>query len=558
LFLSRFGLYGGGSADDTRQREEGDVVNRVTVRGLPWLAAVACAWPGRPAIAAERLDAPVTLSRGPYLQGATPSRVTVRWRVAPAAPGQVRYGRTPGVLTEIVEDPSVTTDHAVIVDGLLPGTEYHYTVGTPQATLAGGDAGFSFVTPPLAGSAGATRLWALGDSGTANDDAAHVRDAFLRFSVDRPLDVWLMLGDDAYPSGTDEQYQRALFDFFPELLRSHALWSAFGNADVLCCESDPTSAPYLRTFSPPVAGEAGGVPSGSVLYYSFDHADIHVVVLDSQLSDRTPGGPMLTWLRRDLDANAKSWLVAAWHHPPYTAGEHDSDFERAHVLMRENALPILEAHGVDLVLGGHSHSYERSFLLDGHYGTSDTLTAAMKKDPGTGRPEEGGAYQKAFGPHQGAVYMVLGNAGQVTPGPLNHPAMAVSMMALGSVVVDVEGPELRATFLRDTGAIADHFVIHKTGTPPPPACGGGCPDDGGVSAQDGGAPAPGASADAAGDATAPVPDGGAAAPASSGCGCVLGAAGTEGPAALLLATMLSLWLARRRSRRRTDPDREAR
>lgn len=40
--------------------------------------------------------------------------------------------------------------------------------------------------------------------------------------------------------------------------------------------------------------------------------------------------------------------------------------------MRENALPILEAGGVDLVLNGHSHSYERSFLIDGHYGFSSS------------------------------------------------------------------------------------------------------------------------------------------------------------------------------------------
>ena len=43
--------------------------------------------------------------------------------------------------------------------------------------------------------------------------------------------------------------------------------------------------------------------------------------------------------------------------------------------MRQNALPILEADGVDLVLTGHSHSYERSFLLDGHYGVVEHADA---------------------------------------------------------------------------------------------------------------------------------------------------------------------------------------
>ena len=93
---------------------------------------------------------------------------------------------------------------------------------------------------------------------------------------------------------------------------------------------------------------------------------------------------MMTWLTNDLAANDKEWVIAFWHHPPYTKGSHDSDTEGRLIDMRENALPILESYGVDLVLSGHSHSYERSHLLDGHYGTSDTLTGAMILDNGGG------------------------------------------------------------------------------------------------------------------------------------------------------------------------------
>ena len=89
-------------------------------------------------------------------------------------------------------------------------------------------------------------------------------------------------------------------------------------------------------------------------------------------SDRSPTAAMATWLRNDLAATAQTWLLAFWHHPPYTKGSHNSDTETELVQMRQNILPILEDYGVDLVLTGHSHSYERSFLLDGHYGTSGT------------------------------------------------------------------------------------------------------------------------------------------------------------------------------------------
>ena len=492
-------------------------------------------------ITAAGSPAPVVLAqgmavaRGPYLQAEAPDRITVRWRVATPGPGRVRYGTAAGMLTQIADDPAAAADHAVTLTGLAPATRYHYSVGTPEMPLVGGEAGFSFVTPPVAGSSGAVRFWVLGDSGTGNADAARVRDAFLAANGDHPLDVWLMLGDDAYTKGTDEQYQTALFDFFPQLLPGHCLWSAIGNADVLCCEGRAPTAPYFQIFSPPMAGESGGVASGSPLYYSFDHGPVHVVVLDSMLSDRSPGGPMLTWLRKDLDASDKAWLIAAWHHPPYTEGEHDSDFEQAHIQMRENALPILEDHGVDLVLGGHSHSYERSCLLDGHYGKSDTLTAAMKKDPGTGRPEESGPYLKTSAPHQGAVYVVMGNAGQVTPGPLNHPAMVVNAMALGSLVVDIEGNELRANFLRDTGASGDHFVIRKTPAPLPPGCDAPCRLDAGAEGSMSDAMAP-ADATAAGD-------GGGGTGGSSGCGCRLG--GRPAPT-LALFLLVALVVRRRR------------
>ena len=411
-------------------------------------------------LALEATEA-VAVTRGPYLQSASSTQVTVRWRLVPPFAGRLSYGTSPGALTSTMDD-AVGVDHAVTITGLSPGTRYFYAVGTPAQALAGGD-GFSFVTPPAA--AAPTRIWVLGDSGNGNADAARVRDAYRAFAGTRPTDLWLMLGDNAYPRGTDEEHQRALFDFFPDFLRSNALWPALGNADILCCEGRPDAIPYLDVFTLPAAGEAGGVASGSELYYSFDHGDLHVVVLDSTLSDRKASGPMLTWLGRDLDANHKIWLIAVWHHPPYTRGEHDSDAEGSHIQMRENALPILEQHGVDLVLGGHSHDYERSMLLDGHYGLSTTLTPAMKKDPGPG------PYRKQAGPHGGAVFVVLGDSSQLSPGPLDHPVMVVNSLSLGSLVLDVQGSQLDATFLRDTGAVGDRFTIVKTPAPAVPDAG---------------------------------------------------------------------------------------
>src|SRR6185369_3612077 len=126
-----------------------------------------------------------------------------------------------------------------------------------------------------------------------------------------------------------------------------------------------------------------------------------------------------------------------------------------------------ENGGVDLVLCGHSHAYERSFLIDGHYGTSGTFTAAMKKDGGSGRDPN--PYQKSAGTpaHDGTVYIVAGSSGQTGGGSLNHPAMFISLNNLGSMVLDINGNRLDGKFLRETGAVDDTFAIVKGSTPPP-------------------------------------------------------------------------------------------
>jgi hypothetical protein len=177
---------------------------------------------------------------------------------------------------------------------------------------------------------------------------------------------------------------------------------------------------------------------------------------------------MLTWLKADLEANMSDWLIAFWHSPPYSKGSHDSDnlldnFGNM-TEMRVNAVQLLESYGVDLVLSGHSHIYERSHLINGHYGFSTSLTPTMVKDAGSGRTEDTGAYIKpGAGPvaNQGAVYVVAGCSGWATSRTGYHPIMYFDELQVGSLIIDINGKRLDARFLRETGAIDDHFTILK-------------------------------------------------------------------------------------------------
>ncbi|NIM00972.1 MAG: hypothetical protein GTN89_08715 [Acidobacteria bacterium] len=405
-----------------------------------------------------------TVVRGPYLQLGTANSVRVRWRTEFLDDSEVLCGTDLQNLTSCAQSATQTTEHELLVSGLAPNTKYYYAIGSIGQVLVGGTADTFFVTAPPTGGPLPTRIWVTGDTGNGNASALAVRDAYETFTGPTDTNLWLMLGDNAYNDGTDAEYQAKLFDIYPDMLKKTVLWPTLGNHDGFSADSATQTGPYYDIFSLPTAAEAGGVASGTEAYYSFDYGNIHFIVLDSHETDRSVGSAMLTWLESDLAANAQDWVIAFWHHPPYSKGSHDSDTETELMEMRQNVIPILDDYGVDLTLAGHSHSYERSKLIEGHYGDSSTFVPTMEKDGGDGREDGNGAYMKpTLGPaaHEGIVHTVAGNASSLGGGPLNHPVMFESLNVLGSVVLDVFGNRLQATFIDDTGTVRDYYTIIK-------------------------------------------------------------------------------------------------
>jgi hypothetical protein len=431
---------------------------------------------------------PIALTRAPYLQDLTPTSAVVRWRTGTASTTRVRWGLAVDALANVVDVPGIRTEHEVPISGLPPETKVFYSVGAGAQTLAGGDADHAFRTPPPIGSRRTTRIWVIGDSGQCAvsslgcTDAGAVRAGYLAFAGSHPADLWLLLGDNAYNSGTDAEYTAGFFNVYPTVMRSTPLWLVPGNHEFGVSDSPTQSGPYYDSFTLPEQGEAGGVPSGTEAYYSFDWGNVHFIALDSHDTDRTApaspasnvcppgvGGAMYQWLCADLAATDQDFIIAFWHHPPYTKGSHDSDnaADSSGIMrdMRERFLPVLDAYGVDLVLTGHSHSYERSLLLHDHYGVSSTYSPALHAiDTGDGDPDGDGAYQKDVlgpSPDSGAVYSVVGSSSLISGGALNHPVMQVSLNILGSLVIDVASNQLDAHFLGVSGNVLDHFRIEK-------------------------------------------------------------------------------------------------
>ena len=280
-------------------------------------------------------------------------------------------------------------------------------------------------------------------------------------------------------SGTDSEYTSKSINFagFRSYLKRKPLWTTLGNHDV-ASKSAGETGPYFARFKPPRAGEAGGVASSTAAYHSFDYGMVHFVILDSYYSSRSSTGPMITWLRADLAAIDKAktkWLIAMFHHCVYSKGSHDSDVEVWSVEMRGAALPVLEAAGLDLLINGHSHNYERSYLINGHYGKSSTLTSANIIQNSLGGGVLGGAaYTKPAGltANNGEVVVTTGasqSVDLVTDGMM-HPAMvrfpATNLNGLisdmGTLMIDVSLTQLNATYVLNNATAADSFTILKS------------------------------------------------------------------------------------------------
>ena len=405
--------------------------------------------------------------RAPYLQMPATDAMTLRWQTPQAEIGVVRYGRRPDRLDQMVQEAAPGETHRVRLTGLAPDTRYYYAVGHPGGDRYAG-AGYRFRTLP-ASTGVPVRFAVLGDPGDPTPQQTRARNALTAWlerhaRAGRPLlDLLLTTGDNAYRSGTNAQFQRGFFEPYAGLLRQVPVIPAYGNHDA-------RRHAFFRLFDFPRQGESGGLPSGTERWFAVDDGPLHLVVLDSSSEPIRPGHPMLDWLRRDLAANRRPWTVAVMHHPPYTHGSHNSDRRRdSHGRMfeiREHLLPILEAGGVDLVLAGHSHMYERSHLLDCHYATSARLDRrASLRTPASRAPVP--TYRKRPGPHGGAIYAVVGASARANQGPLDHPVMAVSEARVGVLVVDIDGPRLTGRYLRADGSEGDRFVLtHDPAAPP--------------------------------------------------------------------------------------------
>lgn len=418
-----------------------------------------------------------TITRGPYLQQLSNSGVIIRWRTDIATESFVKFYQSDSSQTNTASDGLNTTEHIVQLNNLQPDTRYHYSVGTPAKTLASGK-DFYFVTGPPKGSTRPVNIWAMGDFGDEStkiymETQKGIKDSYLK---NRPAftDLWLWLGDNAYCCGTDAEYQKQVFDFYGAgIFGNTTFFPVPGNHEYFASPTGRVDRkiPYFDIISVPAKGEMGGVASNQKAYYSFDYGNIHIIALDSDGFDDgkyrvyEPQSSQYKWLKQDLAANKSMWTIVMFHHPPYTKRSHDSDAEPELQYIRENLVPLFDQYKVDLVLTGHSHIYERSYLMKNHTGHSMSFNQdihVVQKVNGKYDAEPG---SKPFiNKDEGTIYCTVGSAGRLDWNGSHevHPSSIYSNISIGgSLLLTVNGNRLDGRWICADNVERDHFSVFK-------------------------------------------------------------------------------------------------
>jgi acid phosphatase type 7 len=411
------------------------------------------------------------VTRQPYLQVSTPESIVVRWQTGTGVIGKIFYGTSLASLNQnITESENEEIYHEVKIPGLKPGTKYYYSVDGSTK----GNEDLYFITAPEKGSSTPVRIWVISDFGqTTTADNPRRFETINQWKIFNNNSLHsnfvLSLGDQTEDDAI-YQIQHNYFSLLENVFKNSPLYTTIGNHD-----NHDSLVNYVRTYTIPSEAEAGGIPSHSKKYYSFNYSNIHVVVLCSEIYNDAEFKTQTEWLKKDLEGNRSGWLIACMHQPLHSGGYHPSDKVETAQKRRDSWLSLLEDHGVDVILQGHNHVYERSFLVDNLLGKSTTITDANKINSGLGRIDTDGPYNKpgGFQPHKGTVFLTVpgggvANSAKYYPAPFSiYPVVFAGSEYEGSLVIDVIGNKLDVKFICDEknekgSHIWDYFTIIKT------------------------------------------------------------------------------------------------
>jgi 3',5'-cyclic AMP phosphodiesterase CpdA len=248
------------------------------------------------------------------------------------------------------------------------------------------------------------RFAVIGDSGTGEKPQFDVAKQMTAFHQTVSFDFTLMLGDNIYGSKSPEDFIRKFQAPYQPLLDAGVkFYASLGN-------HDETNERAYKPFN-----------MNGRQYYNFRKGNAEFFALDSNYMDPE----QVKWLDQQLAASDATWKICFFHHPLYSDGKtHGPALD-----LRKQIEPIFVAHGVNLVLSGHEHFYER------------------------------------FKPQKGITYIVLGSSGQLRPHDIRPSQDSVKAFDRDRafMLVEIAGDQLYFQTIGRTGETVDTGVLAAPG-----------------------------------------------------------------------------------------------
>ncbi len=250
---------------------------------------------------------------------------------------------------------------------------------------------------------GSVRFLVIGDTGTGTDQQHELAAVMRRYRSAFPYEFILMLGDNMYGAEKAADFKKKFEDVYKGLLDEKVkFYATLGNHD----EANQRFYEYFN-----MNGEE---------YYNFRKGDVSFYSLNSNYMDKR----QVKWLEEKLSADTSKWKITFLHHPPYSSGgKHGSSTG-----VREVVEPIFLKYGVNAVLAGHEHFYER------------------------------------LKPQKGIYYFISGAGGKLRPGdvkdnsPLTEKAYDTDMSFM---LVEIAGDQMHFQVISRTGETVDAGVLTR-------------------------------------------------------------------------------------------------
>ncbi len=250
--------------------------------------------------------------------------------------------------------------------------------------------------------AGTLKFAVIGDSGTGDANQYRLAKVFTDMHQRFAYEFVLMMGDNMYGGENARDFQRKFeIPYKPVLDKGVKFYASLGN-------HDSTNQRMYKLFN--MNGER---------FYTFKPKDgIRFFALDSNYMDRA----QLQWLEKELAASGSDWKIMYFHHPIYSSGgRHGSD-----TALRDQLEPLFLKYGVDVVMAGHEHFYER------------------------------------LKPQKGIHYFISGGAGKLRRGDVGGEYTARAFdEGFHFMILEIDGDQMHFQVVSDQGKTVDSGIITR-------------------------------------------------------------------------------------------------